>query len=151
MINFPLDERLKRDCYLMGQWQNNLLLLMDNALLPWFILVPDTQKTELYQLPHQQQMEILDKINQLSTILVQHFEAKKLNIATIGNIVSQLHIHIIARSPEDHCWPSVAWGNPERKPYSADQLSKLTSILQNTITDQYIAYPLEIKPCPNNQ
>ncbi|MFW2374055.1 MAG: HIT domain-containing protein, partial [Gammaproteobacteria bacterium] len=142
---FKLDERLTRDCYVLGQWNTNRLLLMDNALIPWFILVPDTQQIEFYKLPYDQQLDTLDKINRLSKILMNNFDVKKLNIATIGNIVSQLHIHVIGRSPGDHCWPSVAWGNPQRKPYTQDQLTRTTNILQNGITDQYSAYQVKIK------
>lgn len=145
MNNFTLDERLQRDCYAMGQWHNSLLLLMDNALLPWLILVPDTKEIEFYRLPGEQQLDILQKINRLSEILIQHFEAKKLNIASIGNIVSQMHIHVIGRSPEDHCWPSVAWGNPERKPYTQDQLIRVANNLQNEIIDEYTAYQIKVK------
>ena len=129
----------------MGQWHTNLLLLMDNALLPWFILVPDTQEIELYRLPLEQQIDILYKINSLSEMLIENFEANKLNIATIGNVVSQLHIHIMGRSPGDHCWPSVAWGNPERKPYTADQLARIAQQLKVTITDQYTAFDYSLK------
>lgn len=134
----------------MGQWHNNMLLLMDNSLLPWLILVPETHETELYQLPHEQQLDILNKINTLSEILIENFSAEKLNIATIGNIVSQLHIHIIARSPMDHCWPSVAWGNPERTPYTQAHLNQITNILQNTITENYSAYQVKIKTGSGN-
>lgn len=129
----------------MGQWQNNLLLLMDNSLLPWLILVPETQETEFYQLAYEQQLDVLNKINQLSEILIQNFDAKKLNIATIGNIVSQLHIHIIGRSPMDHCWPSVVWGNPRRTPYTQEQLNQIARILKSAIHEKYTAYQVKIK------
>lgn len=151
MTNIALDERLQRDCYIMGKWHNNLLLLMDNALLPWLILVPESQETEFYHLPQLQQQDILNKINQLSKILIEDFGAKKLNIATIGNIVSQLHIHVIGRSSEDHCWPSVVWGNSERTPYTQEQLLQISSRLQSLITDQYSPYQIEIKTLTNDQ
>ena len=151
MTNIALDERLQRDCYIMGKWHNNLLLLMDNALLPWLILVPESQETEFYHLPQLQQQDILNKINQLSKILIEDFGAKKLNIATIGNIVSQLHIHVIGRSPEDHCWPSVVWGNYERTPYTQEHLLQISSRLQSLITDQYSPYQIEIKTLTNDQ
>ena len=145
MNNFVLDTQLKRDCHIMGKWDNSLLLLMDNALLPWFILVPETHEIELYKLSYDQQLDILDKINRLSEILINDFVAKKLNIATIGNVVSQLHIHIIGRSPEDHCWPSPVWGNPERTAYTQKQLIQIANTLQKSISNQYSAYPLSIK------
>ena len=78
MNDFALDARLQQDCHLMGQWHNNMLLLMDNSLLPWLILVPETHETELYQLPHEQQLDILNKINTLSEILIENFAQKNL-------------------------------------------------------------------------
>jgi len=118
---------------------------MDNALIPWFILVPDTQEVEFYKLSNDQQLESLHKINRLSEILMDNFDVTKLNIATIGNIVSQLHIHIIGRSADDHCWPATAWGNPERTPYSQDQLTQITNIMKKMASDQYSAYPVTLK------
>jgi len=113
--------------------------------MPWVILVPDTQEVEFYRLSYDQQLEILDKINRLSEILMDNFDVTKLNIATIGNIVSQLHIHIVGRSPDDNCWPATAWGNSERTPYSHDQLIQIANTLKKSVTDHYSAYPLTLK------
>jgi len=112
-----------------------ILLLMNNAQLPWLILVPKTEATELYELEAEQQNHINKLINQLSRFLKQHFDLHKLNIAAIGNIVNQLHIHIVGRRRDDYCWPAVVWGAEGREAYSAAAVAqwqiKLQQLLQN--------------------
>jgi len=94
--------QLANDCYLLGRIQTSQLLLHKNALVPWFILLPDSEENELYKLPPQQQQTVYAEINRLARFIEEHFNTDKLNIATIGNIVPQLHIHIIGRaSPEN--------------------------------------------------
>jgi len=95
---FKLDSRLDNDCFTLGQLKTSRLLLLNNSLVPWFILVPETSATEIYELPHAQQLELLDEINLLSNHLKQNFAVDKLNVAAIGNIVNQMHIHIVGRN-----------------------------------------------------
>ncbi len=120
-----LDPKLRQDCYLMGMMKDSCLLLNRNALYPWFILVPETQEIEFYKLTKDRQLQILDQINQISTFLEQNFNNTKLNVAMIGNVVSQLHIHIISRHPQDACWPGVVWGNDKTSTYDDVQVQKL--------------------------
>lgn len=129
MTDFILDERLQNDCHLMGNLHNCMLLLMDNAYYPWFILVPKTTETELYKLGHALQMEILDSINGLSDFIQTQFGVDKLNVATIGNVVSQLHIHVLGRYHNDPCWPGVVWGRQEKRAYTAAQINEFKETL----------------------
>ncbi|MGI9284266.1 MAG: HIT domain-containing protein [Pseudomonadales bacterium] len=106
------------------------LLLMNNALLPWFILVPRVSVTEIYQLQAEEQQLLLQEINALSAFAETTFNADKLNIGAIGNIVSQLHIHVVARKKTDCCWPGVVWGVEQREEYTEEALVMLRDQVQ---------------------
>ena len=112
----------------MGQTDTGLLLLQDNALIPWLILVPDTDATELYHLDFSLQTRILQDINHVCRVLEKHMAFDKINIATIGNIVQQLHVHIVARRRDDKCWPGVVWGIEKKACYQADEVSRFKEI-----------------------
>lgn len=127
--NFKVDERLTRDCIQLGIIQGQHLLLMNNADYPWFILVPETDKTELYQLSADEQQITLSNINKLSEHLLKHYPASKINTAAIGNIVRQLHIHIIGRHENDPCWPGVVWGSKVTKCYSEEDIAGIKNLL----------------------
>ena len=122
---FKLDDRLNNDCIIISESEQFLLLLMNNSLVSWFILVPKTDKNELYQLDNTMQGKILERINQISLILKNDFKADKINVASIGNIVNQMHIHIIGRYQSDPYWPDVVWGKEEKTPYTAAELKKI--------------------------
>ena len=109
----------------MGYVNTSLLLLHKNALIPWFILVPDTIENELYKLPLDQQTSINKETVSIARFTEAHFKADKLNIATIGNIVPQLHIHIIARHKNDFCWPGPVWGQSDSSEYSDTEVQSL--------------------------
>ena len=137
-----LDPRLRNDCYLMGEFQNCALLLHKNALFPWFILVPNSNETELYKLPPAQQQQLQEFINSISYFVKKHFNVDKLNIASIGNIVSQLHIHIIGRHKNDACWPDVVWGYSHSKTYADNVVKSLQNDLLVSLGTTFSAHKL---------
>jgi diadenosine tetraphosphate (Ap4A) HIT family hydrolase len=116
-MTFQLDPRLQNDCYQLAESEHSLWLLLNNSHFPWFIVVPKTQCTELYQLDKAQQQQIQGEIDLISEFASTHFECDKLNVACIGNIVKQMHIHVIARTESDPCWPGVVWGTSFQQPY----------------------------------
>ena len=134
MMSFKLDPRLQNDCFIMNDSEQFFILLMNNSLVPWFILVPKTDKTELYELDKDTQAAIQDKINLLSEFIKQEYQVDKLNIAAIGNIVQQMHVHIIGRYKSDAYWPGVVWGGSEKETYDKKNVvqikMKLKSILE---------------------
>jgi diadenosine tetraphosphate (Ap4A) HIT family hydrolase len=125
MNAFTLDKRLQNDCHVMGELQQSLLLLMDNAHYPWFILVPKTHETEFYRLERETQSVLLDGINGLSDFIQSHFAVDKLNVATIGNVVSQMHIHVVGRYHTDPCWPGVVWGGAAKQSYAPEAVAEM--------------------------
>ncbi|NOX09469.1 MAG: HIT family protein [Gammaproteobacteria bacterium] len=121
MNDFQLDERLQQDCIVIGKTASGWLLLMDNALLPWFILVPEVTETEFVDLSPPLRTTLMDEVNAISRMIKGLDGVEKMNIGMIGNVVSQLHIHIIGRHEGDFCWPDVVWGRPEREPYTLQE------------------------------
>ena len=120
---FQLDDRLAGGGFDFGSTGDCRVLLKDNAVFPWFILVPevDSSITELHQLDATDYASVMFTIRQISSFMDQHFSPDKLNIAAIGNIVPQLHIHLVARFEHDPAWPGVVWSSPEKKNYSKEE------------------------------
>lgn len=132
-----LHTQLVADCYLLGTVKTSALLLHKNALIPWFILVPDTDANELFKLNDVQQQLIQIEINTLAKFTEEYFNSDKLNIASIGNIVPQLHIHIIGRKTTDFCWPLPVWGRQESAEYTPQQLNTIKqALIDNQILNQ---------------
>ncbi|MDJ0928533.1 MAG: HIT family protein [Gammaproteobacteria bacterium] len=133
---FKLDQRLEKDCFVLGKLTLSQLLLMNNAALPWFILVPETTAVEICDLAPDDQAELVTEINMLS-ILVQGFEGvEKLNIGAIGNIVNQLHVHIVGRYPGDYCWPGVVWGRETPQRYSQEGVDRILSSVRSVLGER---------------
>lgn len=140
MTGFKLDPRLANDCFVLGELNSNLILLMNNSLLPWFILVPQTSEIEIIDLTVSEQIKLQDSINILGSFIKKYFTVSKLNIAAIGNIVSQLHIHIVGREPSDYCWPNVVWGTSERKLYTELNVDEITIALKEQLGTKFLSY-----------
>ena len=136
-MNIILDPRLAESTYRLGAFDNCLLLLSKNALFPWFILVPATQEIEFHKLGTQQQTNIQQHINAVAQFIERYFPTEKINIASIGNIVSQLHIHVIGRHQNDACWPDVVWGTTQFKAYETDELAAIKTRLGDTLKDDF--------------
>jgi len=121
-----LHPQLKQDGLLLGRFPLCLLLLIKDANYPWFALVPSRENiTEIYQLSDQDQVQLTRESSLLSQALAAEFDADKMNIAAIGNMVPQLHIHHIVRYKDDICWPSPVWGEHAAKKYSDEQLKSI--------------------------
>lgn len=103
--------QLARDTHLLGHLDDTAVLLHRNASLPWFILVPATRDTELLALPVTLRNRVLEESARTGAFVQQHFGSPKLNFAAIGNIVPQLHLHVVGREPGDCCWPNPVWGH----------------------------------------
>ncbi|MDY6828326.1 MAG: HIT family protein [Pseudomonadota bacterium] len=122
MTEFQLDPRLERDTFELGQLNGQTLLLMNNALFPWLILVPRTHHQEVHHLSEGEQFNLLRSANALSQHLLTRFDTMKVNLAAIGNLVPQLHLHVVGRRVGDHAWPGVVWGHPEHVAYLPEQV-----------------------------
>jgi len=123
---FALDSRLEQDTFALGDFPLCRLLLSKDANYPWFILVPRRPDiSELFHLDDSEREQLWKETNFLSETLKDCFAADKMNVAALGNVVSQLHIHVIVRRLTDVAWPAPVWGNKPAIEYSADQLNEV--------------------------
>ncbi len=130
-LEFELDPRLVTDTIAIGDFPLCRLLLMNDSQYPWFILVPRRAGvTELYHLPKNEQHQLVEEASELSETLADLFAARKMNVATLGNMVPQLHVHVIARKESDPAWPGPVWGKVPSVPYDADGLEYVRSKLE---------------------
>ena len=99
-----------KDSYLITELKLCTIRLIDNSKFPWIILIPKRKKiTDIFQLKKKDQNLLMNEIVFTSKIMKKTFKAFNLNIEKIGNVVSQLHIHVIARSKKDSTWPLPVW------------------------------------------
>ncbi len=132
---FRLDPQLAADTHCVGDFDLSRVLLMDDARFPWLILVPRRPHLrELIELPRDAQHELLDEINRCAHVLHALEKPDKLNIAALGNVVAQLHVHVVARQREDAAWPRPVWGVGTRVAYEpaalAQRIARLRTALQ---------------------
>lgn len=126
------------DCLLLGRFTLCHLLLMRDANYPWFILVPDREGiAEIYELSEADQQQLLRESSLLSAAMVAAFSPDKLNIAALGNVVPQLHVHHIARYHADVAWPTPVWGRVAAKAYSEDGLAAVVQSLESKLTEGF--------------
>ena len=122
MAEFILDDRLQGDTFFVGDLPLSKVLLMNDARYPWVILVPrQPDITELHQLNHAQQQQLMSESCQLAAMMETLFSARKMNVGALGNIVSQLHLHHIARQENDPAWPGPVWGHSPAVAYDREQ------------------------------
>ena len=133
MSTFQLHAQLKQDCFIVGQFELCLVLLLNDSQFPWFILVPQRENIrEIFELQSEDQQLLIQESSYFSQQLATIFEAEKLNVAAIGNIVPQLHVHHIVRYQTDKAWPAPVWGKFAATPYTTQQrdsrISKVTAV-----------------------
>ena len=120
-VPFLLDPRLEADTHAIGDLPLCELRLMDDARFPWLVLVPRIAGArELLDLDEGDQRALLAEINLVGRAIETLWRPDKLNIAALGNVVPQLHVHVIARFTSDPAWPQPVWGRGERIAYSDD-------------------------------
>lgn len=127
---FELHPQLRQDCLDLGCFPLARLLLMNDKRFPWFILVPARAEVrEIFQLDWNDQVQLLRESSHLASRIAEVFQPDKLNIAAIGNLVPQLHVHHIARCRADPLWPAPVWGSGPAIPYDAAEVARLCAAL----------------------
>lgn len=122
MTPFTLDARLAADCIPLGRFALSRLLLMNDANYPWLILVPERPGvSEIFELGKDDQRDLADETAVVARALKALVTAEKINIAALGNIVAQLHVHVIARFIGDPAWPAPVWGRVPARPYAGEE------------------------------
>lgn len=134
---FALDQRLASDGVVIGDFPLSCALLMNDRRYPWVILVPRIAHVEeLYQLSEADQVQLTKELSFVASELSELFSADKVNIAALGNIVRQLHVHVVVRFQDDPAWPGPIWGYGEREPYLDIALSKMRERLAVAFAEQ---------------
>lgn len=129
---FVLDSRLHNDTRVIGDFALCRLLLMNDANYPWFILVPRREgMSEVFDLEASDQLLLWQETALLAAFLKNEFAADKINIATLGNMVSQLHMHVVVRRTSDIAWPAPVWGKAPALAYSEAEIDSLRQRLQS--------------------
>jgi len=119
-----IHSQLLEDCLLLGRFPLCHLLLMCDANYPWFILVPNRDNiSEIHQLSTDDQSQLLKESSLLAESLLESFQGDKMNIAALGNIVPQLHLHHVVRYQNDPAWPAPIWGKLPAKLYTEENLN----------------------------
>ena len=126
MNHFEIHPTLRADCHVLAKLSYSYLLLHRNASLPWFILVPESNEKDFLSLPAELRYAIDDECAKISDFIRSEFGSPKINFAAIGNLVPQMHLHVVGRHPEDPCWPAPVWGNLNTTAeYSEEQIASI--------------------------
>lgn len=135
---FVLDSRLHNDTRVIGDFALCRLLLMNDANYPWFILVPRREgMSEVFDLEASDQLLLWQETTLLAAFLKDEFAADKINIATLGNMVSQLHMHVVVRRTSDIAWPAPVWGKAPALAYSEAEIDSLRQRLQSAYLEGF--------------
>lgn len=127
---YTLDPRLADDTHPVVSLPLCELRLMDDANYPWLVLVPRVAGArELTDLDSGQRHVLTDEIDLASRAIRDAFQPFKLNVAALGNLVPQLHVHVIGRDQNDPAWPAPVWGRVAARPYPPDQLVECITTL----------------------
>ena len=133
-MTFQLHPRLQQDSIAMGEFNLSELRLINDSQYPWFILVPKRSDiSEIFQLTETDLLHLQQESNLLAKTLADVFKADKMNIAAIGNMVPQLHIHHIVRYKDDIAWPAPVWGKFDAVPYTAQQIEEIKNSLKSQL------------------
>ncbi|MCP4596804.1 HIT domain-containing protein [Neptuniibacter sp.] len=122
-LEFELHPQLAADSIVLGDFPLSRLLLINDATYPWFVLVPRRAgASEIYHLSEEEQSQLIKESSYLASNLADTFAARKMNVASLGNMVPQLHIHHIVRYENDPAWPGPVWGKTPVVPFTEDQI-----------------------------
>ena len=121
-----LDQRLAADTIPIGDLALSSVLLMDDARFPWFILVPRRAgASELTDLSDEEAAQLMSEIRIATRVMLELAKPDKVNVGALGNVVAQLHVHVVGRFRSDPAWPGPVWGHGSRTPYPAHAATAL--------------------------
>ncbi|QBR83030.1 HIT domain-containing protein [Legionella israelensis] len=134
---FHIDSRILSTCVFIAQWELSEVYLKDESRFPWFILIPRVENVqEIHQLSSHHQRILMEEISHVSEIISKQFKPDKINVASLGNIVSQLHIHLVGRNQIDPFWPNGIWQpNYTPHPYLKSDIETLQKKLQSVLKE----------------
>lgn len=126
MSDFTLDPRLAADTIALGDLALSSVLLLDDKRFPWFVLVPRRPGvSELTDLTPADAARLMDETRLAVGVMQALAKPDKVNVGALGNMVAQLHVHVIGRFRSDPAWPGPVWGHGTREPYPAHAAAQL--------------------------
>lgn len=134
MNPWQLDPQLASDSHPVARTALCDVRLMDDANYPWLIVIPRVDGArELFDLDAAQRAQLIEDVTLAGTALNALFTPDKLNVAALGNLVPQLHVHVVARHVDDPAWPAPVWGRVQAQPYSPEALTARMRLLLSRI------------------
>lgn len=134
-----LDPRLQNDTVFIGRLPLCQVLLMNDSRYPWLILVPNRENLfEPYHLSEEDRLQLSKESNWVLERMADFYAAKSMNVAALGNVVAQLHVHHIARFENDPAWPGPVWGHSAAVPYSAEALEQRVHELKGMLATRFV-------------
>lgn len=131
---FELHAQLARDCAVVGDLSLCRVLLMNDRRFPWLLLVPRRPEvSEIFQLTALDQRQMWEEVGAVSAALAADSRADKMNVASLGNVVQQLHIHVVARYQGDAAWPGPVWGSGSAEPFAEAALASRGQAMQELL------------------
>ncbi|MEE8058367.1 MAG: HIT domain-containing protein [Pseudomonadales bacterium] len=133
---FALHPQLAKDCVVVIDLPLSQVLLLNDSHYPWTILVPRRENIrEIFQLEVEDQRQLLTESSVVSAAMAAYFNADKMNVAALGNMVPQLHVHHIVRCQNDPAWPNPVWGAVAANPYSDKNLQARVQELRQLLAN----------------
>jgi diadenosine tetraphosphate (Ap4A) HIT family hydrolase len=133
-LPFALHPQLERDTFSVGDLPLSRVLLMDDANFPWLIAVPRAAgAVEIFDLDAREQAQLMSELALLARRLKDLTGCDKINVAAIGNVVPQLHVHLVARRRDDAAWPRPVWGALPARRYEENERDRLIEALRQRI------------------
>jgi len=137
MDRFVLHPTLARDTREVLKLALSRVLLMNDAAVPWLILVPERPHLrELHQLEAPRRAELMEEIALAGTVLERLYRPDKLNVGALGNLVPQLHLHVVARFAGDRAWPGPIWGSTPGEPYPPAEMARVIRALREALGEE---------------
>jgi diadenosine tetraphosphate (Ap4A) HIT family hydrolase len=135
LSEFELDGRIARDSDLIATLDLCQLRIQNDSRWPWLVMVPQrADMTEIFELPEADQALLSAEVNHVAAVLKEITGATKINVGALGNIVRQLHVHVIARFEGDANWPGPIWGYGSAEPYDGEKMQALMNRLMEKLS-----------------
>lgn len=132
---FELHPQLQADTVILGRFGLSLVLLHKDSNYPWLLLVPQRNGVkEIHHLGEEERLQLIRESCRVAEVMNDLFNPVKMNVAALGNIVPQLHVHHVARFETDAAWPKPIWGEVPVKYYADDKLKALVERLRNSLS-----------------
>lgn len=132
-MSFTLHPDLKRDGIDMGAFSLSRVLLINDRAYPWFVLVPmRANLRDPIDMSAEDHAQLWIESREFSVAIMQAFKGEKLNVAALGNMTPQLHIHHIVRYASDAAWPGPIWGKQALQPYTGDAVDTIRGLIRNS-------------------